>query len=229
MVLDRTLRLLSPIERRLENLRSRVTSLANRLNSEANRLARTEPPVNGLCIFDRETNSSGTVQAEYVACLEASADDSVEPWDQIQQGFAKRVISNWKNLPEAVVPPPGLTPSADWLTRDCNLVTAAELIPVRDLETLESAATEPFNMLSQVDVLERWQGRENARQEARSAAAEARPFLPVDTGTSATWRNIRSRHPPFDSSTRQSVSAAVCSIGTSRLPESSRFSLVPGT
>lgn len=58
-MLQRVSKLLNPVQKRVANLRTAVTALVNQLNERANELARTEPVMNGLAIFEPETPMGG--------------------------------------------------------------------------------------------------------------------------------------------------------------------------
>lgn len=179
-VLDRTARLLKPVQKRLDNLRTLVTALAARLHQRADELARTEPSINGLSIFEPETTTGGTVRKENERCLREAGNDPTESWEQTRELVAAQIVRAWDTLPEALLPAQSRNLGDDWLLNEVNPNSQRDQMPSSDLERLERAAREPFLRLAQVDVLARWENLPNNRQQVQNVAEQAHPFLDIN-------------------------------------------------
>lgn len=180
-LLERVQRQLKPVQKRTETLRNRLTSLSNNLHRRADDLARTEPNINGVTIFEAQSGGRGTVQSAYEQSLSSYVDDSTLEWSEARDHVARDLIQAWDSLADAIVPQDNTN---DWLLDPFVPQASQEDMP-RDLyHEFEQRALEPFRPLTHVDVLERWynnpKGAEARTLQAREAVEKASPFLGVN-------------------------------------------------
>lgn len=169
-------RLFQRVQERLRKLDGRVTALRNRLYSAYEAKASELPPVNGMVLFEPRI----TVQQEYVRALEAGKKSSVEHLDNIEARLHEEIISHWKDLPPAVVPPLRQI-DASWIEAAYD-PRGDHLIPQAALQHLLAFARQPFvTFLAQENVVERLmrdrQTNPATDSKVRDAAGRAQPFL----------------------------------------------------
>jgi hypothetical protein len=182
-VLEQLSRQLKPYRQRVDGLMTRTSTLLNQLTARADKLARNQPELNGVSIFEPESAVSGTVKQEYEACIVNFKNDATIDFARAREGLAADIISKWPNLVEAVALSPTNT-ADDWLRQDFSPNRDSQPIPDQAFNDLLKVALEPFGRLSQVDIVRRW--KESSRSpadaglKAKEAAGKAKPFLEIN-------------------------------------------------
>lgn len=170
-----------PIQTRLRGLEGRITHLTSTLDRRVQELSRNAPPLVGLTIF--EPNNS--VEQEYRRCLQEWSTDATQTFEGAQDDASERIIQEWTEVTEMLMPPMSVSSEEDLLTRPF-LSGSEEPLPDRQFKRLWQKALEPFQPLANIDVLERWsklgvdQSGADPAMRARDAAQLAKPFLRVD-------------------------------------------------
>jgi len=183
-VLSRIRREVALYRKRMTNLRDRLVTLQNRMSDQSSRLARDEPNINGVLLFEPEAGGQGTVPEEFRRCLELDAGHSDITWEQRREEIATQIVRAELSSLSQFVTLPSTTPrEQDWLMEPLHLDKPATWLPADILERVYERARAPFLRLRNEDVLERWHnGSPMVAPEAMAelAAKMASSFLDLD-------------------------------------------------
>jgi len=172
-------------KKRIVNLQDRAVTLRNRLDEWHRTLAREEPGVNGVVLFEPEYAGEGTVADEFRRCLELDAGGTGTPWQEHREYLASEIVTNvLSRLSEAVLVPSSTPREKDWLMQPMDPKRPNTWLS-REIheQLLERAQTPFFRRLRSEDVLDRWMhvgGTISPEALLRQATEKAKIFLDVD-------------------------------------------------
>ncbi|MBC7288057.1 MAG: hypothetical protein H5T86_08470, partial [Armatimonadetes bacterium] len=227
---ERLEQLLKVVQLRIRNLMNRVAGTVDALRREYQDRSRRAPIINGICLFDPETTSGGTVPEEYRYGLRAAAGDPALDEQRAQEREAPKLIAEWNTIPQAVT-----TTGRSWLDQEWDGAKSSEPpLPADDLSGLLSRARRPFKHLREkANCLERWAVRKDREAEAREVARRARPFLTVDQQLDKSNKPIASsrltllpENAAYASSFKDAITSEWPEAGESTLPDQVRVVLL---
>jgi len=158
-VLSRIRREVTLYRKRIINLCDRLVTLENRISEQSSQLAREEPNINGVLLFEPEAGGQGTVPEEFRRCLELDAGQTGITWEQRREEIATQIVKDvLSSLWESVTLPSTTPREKDLLIEPLQVDKPATWLPSDILESVYERARAPFLRLRNEDVLERWHG-----------------------------------------------------------------------
>ncbi|MCL6624181.1 MAG: hypothetical protein K6T17_06130, partial [Fimbriimonadales bacterium] len=179
--LDRLEKTLAHYRERFENLKGRLSSWQEKLQQEYEKLRDSRPRGNGVYLF-KEGKDDGTVDREFENLLSVQDPHTQfqKKWEDEREDQARKIIRDCQKLAEALVkiPEPG---EEHWLDQPRWQTDGKDLIPEKLCQELLRLASEPFQKLSKINVLERWYAERDKAPIARDVMNKAEPFLEVSS------------------------------------------------